>query len=88
MLEEVRPELHIISEEPELKEQYEQWQFNRTAFNIDLKREGTQANSDRWQKLYYRGLNPDGTPNATKDHRTRVRLKPFVKSTPYNRRPD
>ncbi len=37
------------------------------------------------QKLYYRGLNPDGTPNDIKDHRTRVRLNPFVKSTLYSR---
>jgi hypothetical protein len=88
MLEEVKPELHVISEEPELKEQYQKWEMTRTFFNTDLKRAETQAHKDKWQKLYYRGLNPDGTPNDIKDHRTRVRLKPFVKSTPYSRRPD
>jgi hypothetical protein len=86
MLEEIKPELHVISEEPELKEQNQQWQMTRTFFNTDLKRVGTQAHKDKWQKLYYRGFNPDGTQNDIKDHRTRVR--PFVKSTPYSRRPD
>jgi hypothetical protein len=85
MLEKLTPELHVISEEPKLKELHEQWQFNRLMFNTDLKRTGTQAQNEKWQKLYYRGLNPDGTPNDLKDHRTRVRLKPFVKSAPYSR---
>lgn len=86
-LEDITPELHVITEEPELKKQYEQWQFKRSMFNSDLKRTGSQAQSDKWQKLYYRGLNPDGTPSASKNHRTRVRLKPFIKSIPYSRQP-
>jgi hypothetical protein len=86
MLEELTPELHVISEEPKLKELHDQWQFKRSMFNADLKRTGTQAQKEKWQKLYYRGLNPDGTPNDVKDHRTRVRLRPFIKSTPYSRR--
>jgi Family of unknown function (DUF6065) len=73
---------------PNLKDHYEQWQFARTAFNSDLKRSGTRARDKKWQKLYYRGLNPDGTPNDVKDHHTRVRLKPFVKTIPYSRRGD
>ena len=31
-------------------------------FNIDLKQPGSDAQSDKWQKLYYRGLAPDGAP--------------------------
>jgi hypothetical protein len=87
VLENIKPELCVISEDPGLKEQYEKWLFSRTAFNSDLKRSGSQAQEDKWQRLYHRGLNPDGTPNAVKDHRTRIRLKPFVKSTAYSRRP-
>jgi hypothetical protein len=83
-LEDVKPELHVISEEPELKKLYDQWQMNRSFFNMDLKRAGTKANADKWQKLYYRGLNPDSTPNRVQDHRTRVRLRPFVKSAAYS----
>ncbi len=87
VLEKVTPELHTISEAPELKKQYEQWLMKRTFFNLDLKSKGTQAQEEKWQKLYYRGLNPDGTANDIKDHRTRVRLKPFVKSAQYSRGP-
>jgi hypothetical protein len=54
-------------------------------FNSDLKRTGSQAQNDKWQKLYYRGLKPDGKPSEVKSHRTRVRLKPFIKSTAYSR---
>jgi hypothetical protein len=86
-LEELTPELHVVSEEPKLKELQEQWELNRIMFNIELKRTGSQAQQDKWQKLYYRGLNPDGTSGDIRDHRTRVRLKPFVKSAYYSRKP-
>jgi len=85
MLEQLTPELHIISEEPTLKQLNDEWEFRRIMFNTDLKRPGTQAQNEKWQKLYYRGLNPDGTPSRIRDHRTRIRLKPFVKSTSYSR---
>lgn len=84
-LEDVTPELHVLSEAPELKKQYDQWQLKRQFFNVDLKRRGSPAQNDKWQKLYHRGLNPDGTPNDVKDHRTRIRLKPFVKSVAFTR---
>jgi hypothetical protein len=84
-LEQIKPELHVISEYPDLKEQHELWQFKRGVFNAELKRTGSQANVEKWQKLYSRGLNPDGSANRVTDHRTRVRLKPFVKSASYAR---
>ncbi len=31
-----------------------------------------------WQRDYHRGLGPDGTPLAPADHRTRLRVRPFV----------
>jgi hypothetical protein len=36
--------------------------------------------TDSWQKLYYRGLRPDGSEGAP-DHESKLRLQPF-------RRPD
>jgi len=48
-----------------------------SARNIDLNRPGSEAQSDKWQKLYYRGLAPDSAPAAAEIHRTRLRLKPF-----------
>jgi hypothetical protein len=84
-LEEVKPELHVLSEAQELKEQHAEWQFRRSFFNVELKQPGSQAQSEKWQKLYYRGLNPDGSRSDINDHRTRLRLRPFAKSLAYAR---
>lgn len=82
-IEQITPELRLLSEEPELKRQYEKWEFERSAFNIELKRRGSEAQKQKWQKLYHRGLSPDGG-RVNPDHRTRLRLKPFVRSSRYN----
>lgn len=79
-LEAIEPELRLLSENPELKAQYETWSASRSQFNADLKQPGSDALVEKWQKHYYRGLDADGRPNAAEDHRTRVRLKPFASS--------
>jgi hypothetical protein len=76
-LEGLEPELEVLSADPELKRQHDAWTASRARFNIDLKQPGSDAQSDKWQKLYYRGLGPAGAPPATEAHRTRLRLKPF-----------
>ena len=77
-METVEPELRPISEAPELKQQYEAWMKSRLTFNSDLKQPGSQAQEERWQKMYYRGVDMEGQPGVD-DHRTRLRLKPFVR---------
>jgi len=67
----------MLSADPELKRQHDAWTASRARFNIDLKQPGSDAQSDKWQKLYYRGLAPDGGPTPAEAHRTRLRLKPF-----------
>ena len=62
---------------PALKRQHDTWTASRERFNVDLKQPGSEAQSDKWQKLYYRGLAPAGTQAATESHRTRLRLQPF-----------
>ena len=76
-LETVEPELRQISQAPELKQEYEAWKESRLTFNADLKQPGSQARAERWQKMYYRGVDMAGQPGAD-DHRTRLRLKPFA----------
>ena len=49
----------MLSADPELKRQHDAWTASRARFNIDLNRPGSEAQSDKWQKLYYRGLAPD-----------------------------
>ena len=76
-LEGIEPRLEMLSADPELKRQHDVWTASRARFNIDLKQPGSDAQADKWQKLYYRGLVPDGKPNLAEAHRTRLRLKPF-----------
>jgi hypothetical protein len=76
-LETIEPELRLLSESPELKRQHEEWTASRASFNVDLKRPGSAAQEEGWQKRYHRGVTPEGKPAPIEDHRTRLRLKPF-----------
>jgi hypothetical protein len=67
-IEDIEPELEVLSAYPELKRQHDAWTASRERFNVDLKQPGSDAQSDKWQKLYYRGLSPDGTQAATESH--------------------
>ena len=78
-VEAIEPEMRLLSENPELKRDYEAWSASRRNFNDDLKRTGSDAQAERWQKLYYRGAGPTGEKAGPGDHRTRLRLKPFAK---------
>jgi hypothetical protein len=76
-VENIEPELRRLSEEPELKRLHELWTTSRLKFNVDLKEPGSDAQSEKWQKLYYRGLDPEGRAAPLKEHRTRLKVKPF-----------
>ena len=76
-LESAEPELRLLSEAPELKAEYEAWTASRSQFSADLKRPGSDAEAEKWQKHYHRGVDLAGGPARTVDHRTRLRLKPF-----------
>jgi NitT/TauT family transport system substrate-binding protein len=73
------PELRPISEDAELAAQFQKWKTSRGQFNEDLKASGTEAQAQRWQKHYYRGVDVHGQSAPVEDHRTRIRLKPFAK---------
>ena len=78
-LEDVQPQMRLLSDNPELKKQYDMWTTSRSQFNVDLKRSGSEAQAEKWQKLYYRGVDPVGQDVAGIDHRTRLRLRSFLK---------
>jgi hypothetical protein len=78
-LEAVEPELRLLSEDPELKRQHDAWGASRSQFNTDLRQPGSTAQAERWQKMYHRGVGPDGAESAA-DHRTRIKLRPFAKA--------
>jgi hypothetical protein len=77
-LEAIKPELRPLADDPELKRQHDVWMEGRGWFNARLKRPGSQARAEKWQKLYQRGVDVEGR-EAVVDHRTRLRLKPFAR---------
>jgi hypothetical protein len=76
-LESAEPELRWLSDNPELKREHEAWTASRARFNTALKEPGSEAQAEKWQKLYYRGLGAEGLPTDMETHRARLRLKPF-----------
>ncbi len=78
-IESVEPELCSLSDNPELKRQHDTWTANRNRFNVDLRQPGSEAQAEKWQKLYHRGVMPDGEAAGTADHRTRLKVRPFKK---------
>lgn len=78
LLETIEPEFLPIESEPELHEEFDLWGKARDKFNKDLEKEGSFAQQEKWQKSYYRGQRPDGSPGA-EDHVIKLRLKEFKK---------
>ncbi len=75
-LEAVEPEVRPITDDPDLERRFRAWSKDRNTFNADLKRPASEAAKKGWQKDYFHGRDADG--RAAQDHRTRLRLKPFV----------
>jgi len=78
-LEEVQPQVRRLSDNPDLKKQYDIWTASRSQFNVSLREPGSAAQTEKWQKLYYRGVDAQGNEVKGIDHRTRLRLRPFIK---------
>lgn len=81
IVETTAPRLRGIDEAPDLKRQFEAWSASRDAFHLRM-REAPPANpGDKWQKLYYRGVDADGVPAAT-GHQTKLRVPAFTAEPP------
>jgi len=77
-LESVEPRILPLSKNPDLERRYKYWSENRNSFYTALADRNSPAALARRQKMYFRGLDPDGAA-PVEDHRSRVRLKPFLK---------
>ncbi|WP_174287161.1 DUF6065 family protein [Sphingomonas bacterium] len=75
----VRPAFRTFAEAPELAAAFKQWSASRDAFHEQIRHAQPTAPSDKWQKLYYRGVAPDGSPGPD-DHQSKMRACPFVSS--------
>ncbi|WP_221191196.1 DUF6065 family protein [Sphingomonas sp. BK580] len=78
VLEAIKPVVRPLSEAPELESAFSAWSASRDAFQEHVSRTRPTAPADKWQKLYYRGVQPDGRPGPA-DHEAKLRLPPFDK---------
>ncbi|MES2729318.1 MAG: DUF6065 family protein [Pseudomonadota bacterium] len=77
-VEDFQPTLEMIDPSSEKGRQHFTWTASRTAFNKDLKQEGSQAQQDKWQKYYYLGKTPGGDEvTLTPPHTIKQRLRPL-----------
>lgn len=76
VLERVKPELRPMEDQPELLKSYDAWSAARRAFQEWVVKAKPKAPADQWQKLYYRGLHPEGHPGPA-DHDSKLRLSHF-----------
>jgi Family of unknown function (DUF6065)/Cupin-like domain len=83
LAESVRPRIADISEEPELKRQFEAWSASRDAFQARMASDPPAAPADKWQKFYYRGVDAEGAPGPS-DHRSKLRLAEFEGADRYD----
>jgi hypothetical protein len=75
LVDEVEPEFRVLESDSEVCEAYLAWADSRRDFNDALKLPGSEAQTQKWQKDYFRGRTSFG--NAPPDHRTRLRLAEF-----------
>ena len=77
-LEAVVPEIRPLSDDAGLKADYEAWFQSRDKFNAELRRPGSEAEIQKWQKFYHRGVLPGSDQVQSDEHRTRLRVKSFM----------
>ncbi len=71
------PEFVPIDTAPELKADFEAWSRARDAFQKDVAENPPSKPADKWQKLYYRGLMPDGKCPFP-GHESKLSLRDFA----------
>lgn len=77
VLERFSPRFAHISEDPELEARSMEATTSRADFYRSTRANPPERVSDQWQKHYYQGRQPDGSP-CSADHRTHLRLAPFA----------
>ncbi len=76
LAEAVVPRIRAIDEAPALKSEFEAWSRSRDAFQARMRDAPPAQPSEKWQKLYYRGVCPAGDV-GTPDHQSKIRVREF-----------
>ena len=79
-LQAIEPRIRSLDEAPELKASFHDWSRSRDAFHERMRQNPPSAPADKWQKLYYRGLTPDGVA-GTDHHNAKLKVQPVVNTT-------
>ena len=79
-LEPIEPQIRSLDDAPEIRDAFFAWSRSRDAFHEEMRRNPPTAPADKWQKLYYRGLAPDGQPGTT-SHEAKLRLAAVADQT-------
>jgi hypothetical protein len=74
-VESFQPSYREITSNAELNAQYEAWRLSRAQFINDLKKPGSEAREQGWERDYFRGFGPTG--DAFPDHQVRLKLREF-----------
>lgn len=74
MLDNVVPEIRMLSSDPELAEAHEKWSKSRGDFLKDLSVGEAGAMQQGWQKHYFRGQVPWDPKNPHETHKSKLRL--------------
>ncbi|KSV64632.1 hypothetical protein N182_36450 [Sinorhizobium sp. GL2] len=77
IIEEQRPAVKDMEDDPLLAHRYRSWSDSRTDFNATLAVPDSPARQMGWQKHYHQGRDIEGAPIST-NHRTKLKLKPFA----------
>lgn len=75
--EQFKPRIERLEDAPELRAAFEKWSASRNAFQKWVIEANPAAPAEKWQKLYFRGLDADGKPGPA-DHQSKLRLPPFA----------
>ncbi len=78
LFEDVQAGWKPLSDTPELAEQVRRWTDSRGRFLDALGHPGSEAEREKWQRSYFRGVDTHGCPAPA--HRTRVRLPGFERA--------
>jgi hypothetical protein len=85
-LERMNPKFVPLNDNPDAARQFADWSRSRNSFQAQVAEAPPVAPADKWQKRYYRGLDMDDKAGVP-DHRTKLRLKPFVQGVPAETTP-
>ncbi len=77
VVEAVNPRFRPIDDDPALKASFAAWSRSRNAFQQQMRDSPPEKPADKWQKLYYRGLTPDGDGPA-REHQAKLRTLEFA----------